>query len=588
MKNLIAVALLIASFLNSTIVWAQQAGISDEQNRIIQLQQQRERESLRQQELQKIESEKNQIITPKIEQKIVAKDNKCYVITKIIIKKNTIISEVQNKRLTSVYLNKCLTVQQISQLANEINDYLARRGFVTSKAIIANDNFTEGIVIIKIIEGKLEDFVFNDDVLLDKMQKFSAFGFVKKNEVLNIEDYESGLDQINRLASNHAVIKIFPGVQADSSIMAIQNKPQDRLRINLSYDDLGAVSTGKNRDTVTILMDNLLYLNDSLVLSRSGNDLARKKEQGRSESYSLSFSVPLSNHLLSFYGSHYSYLMRKQLNGEPAYGESKTLSFTLDSILWRNKKYKLTSNLNLTARDNKNYLGEVKQIDSSQKATFSSIGLSNIFYFDKSHLLLKPSYNKGLRLLNAAKDNPNATSDKGHRQFDILKFYANYVHNIDIKSLQMPFSYSLTLDSQIAKQRLYSNDQFFVGGPYTVRGFENGSIAGDSGYNIKNELRFNLGNLALRMADPEKNPNFFKWINHFSIAPFYDYGYVRRRTGQASGRISGAGIKTSFIHKNLIANLSYAWVVNKSLLLNEKYQENQAIYFDVMAEIGFF
>jgi len=559
-----------------------------EQNSVIQNQQQFEQNKLRQGELKEIELEQKKIIKQENEVIENLADVKCFWITKISFTKNNIFSQVEEKSFIRNYVNQCLTLNKINKLTQEISSDLAKRGYVTSKAILTKEE-ASGELLIEIVEGHMEDLIFNDESFFDKMQKFSAFGVVKKNEILNLHNVEKGLDQINRLSSNKAVIKVFAGSLKNSSIVAVQNKPQNTIRANISFDDLGGKTTGKNRDTIGISFDNLLHLNDNLNISRSANDLTKKKEEGANSSLNFSWSAPLKNNTLMLSSTRYHYSLRQgSVVSVKAHGESITNAINLETKLIKKDRYRLSSGLNLTNRNVINYADDVKLESSSRRSSIGSLSLVNTFFFDAATLFIKPSYNRGLKILNAKKDEANISSQAGHAQFEAFKLYVNYSHSLEIPQILIPFNYSLTFDGQFSKQRLYSNDQFFIGGPYTVRGFESGSIAGDSGYTIKNELKFNIGKTVSRLVNIEKLKYFPAWINNISVAPFYDYGNVRTRDGSQSGKLSGSGFRTSFNHKNFTANLTCAWVNNKSYLLQDKYSENQAVYFDITSEFGFF
>ncbi len=563
--------------------------IINDQNRSIQNQQQIDQNRYRQAELQQIENERKNLGKKNIE--IVKKpvDTKCVPVKRIIFAKNKIFSAQEEQKFSINYIDKCLTKDDEEKLLGEISQELIKKGHITSK-VKKSQEITNGELLIEISHGTMEDLIFNNDNFFDKTQKFMAFGPIKRGKHFDLHNIETGLDQINRLPSNHATVKILPGAQPNSSIVLVQNKPQNSVRLSLGFDDLGSRSTGKHRDIIGLAADNLLHLNDNLNITRSANDFTQKKELGRHDSVNVNYSIPYKGNVLTLTSSRYSYSLQRGDDVQfKARGTSINNSAMLDSAIIKQNKYRLNSTFSLTAREVTNYVGEEKIISSSFKSTVAAVSLPNTILFEKSSILLKPTYSKGLKILNAKQDDAASTSTSPHAQFDSFKFYGNYTQNLEIPRYKIPFIYSLTFDSQLAKQKLYSNDQFFIGGPFTVRGFENGSIGADSGYLIKNEVKFNLGKTISGIAPGLENSRFYsKWFNNISITPFYDYGYVKAKGGLYEGRLAGTGFRTSFNYKKITANLTYSWVANKSHLLAEKYYENQAVYFDVTTEFGFF
>ena len=103
-------------------------------------------------------------------------------------------------------------------------------------------------------------------------------------------------------------------------------------------------------------------------------------------------------------------------------------------------------------------------------------------------------------------------------------------------------NYTLTLDSQYSLDTLYGSNQFSIGGEYTIRGFREGTISGDNGYYIRNDLRMSLQQLFPRalintkpmnygnkIKDKQYNLSINDALLRTSISIFYDFGYVKNK-----------------------------------------------------------
>jgi hemolysin activation/secretion protein len=271
-----------------------------------------------------------------------------------------------------------------------------------------------------------------------------------------------------------------------------------------------------------------------------------------------------------------------------AYGKTLTKTAGFDSILIKNKKFKISSNFNISSRYNQSFIDDVKTEASSRKASIASMSLSHMFFLKDASLFLRPSYSTSLNILDAKKDGAGLSRDSAHANFDIFKFYGNYGKKFTIPYLQTPASYAFSVDSQISKQRLYGIDQFSSGGFYSVRGFRSSSISADSGYNIRNEFSTNLGQLILPQFNSEKISKKFSYLNYLSLTPFYDYGYVRMKGDTQSGRLSGAGFKLGFVKKDFNASLTFSRAVSKSQMLLQNRNEGSIVYFNIGSELDFF
>lgn len=561
--------------------------IINNQNGVIQRQEQFEQEKIREKELKKVETERERIEGKEVEddseeigsviQRL--RSIRCFRINKIELSQNKLISKAQEKILTENYLGKCLSIEQINSLQKEMHAYLVEKGYTTSRVEVPMQHLATGVLKIKIIEAYIEKLLLNnDEKFSDKTQKFTAFPMVKEGEILNLRKIEQGLDQMNRLSSNRATVKVEPGIKKDNSRVLIENAPQNRTRLNASYDNFGNKITGDRRETIGLNHDNLFWLNDNISINRTANDFDQtRKKDGGTKVVSGIFSVPFGwyNLTLNYTKSSY-FFWSGNVQRFKSTGETATRSATLDRVLIKNNQFKLGSSLAFTNRNNQNFIDETKIETSSRKASFATLAFPATFFLNESTLFLKPSYSKALNILNAKQDAPQTPSRSVHAEFNIYKFYGNYSKKFAIN--EKPFSYNLTFDSQLSQKKLYGNDQFAIGSIYSIRGFKNGTISGDSGYSLRNDISFNLGHLF--------SVDKFQ-LNHFLLAPFYDYGYVRAKGGFSSGRLSGTGIKISYNRQNLNASLTYSRALSKSHLLGQNYRDNDAIFFSIASDISF-
>lgn len=574
---------------------------SNQQDQVIQSQKQFERANEQELELKQLEKDRLEFEGKKreeTEESFLENDGKivqdfsaiqCFRINKINFSPNKILSKIVENKITKEYLNRCLAISQVVELAQDITNHFVEQGFVTSRAEIPVQNLKEGILQINIVESYLEKIVLNQDGFFDKTQKILLFGLVDDKEVLNLKKIDRGVEQMNRLASNRAVAKILPGSAVNKSIVAVENNSAKKTRVNLAFDTNGNDISGRYRDTIGLSQDNLLHLNETFNINKTGNHLDSARTTNRSDSFNTNFSLPFANNILTLnYSKSSYYFVAGENNFSVSEGHTSTKSISLNSGIFKGKKFKINSNFDITNRYNQNFANKQKIETSSRKASFGNFSLINSIFFDNSSLYLKPTYSKSLNIFDAQKDDKNLPASAAHAEFEIFKLYANYSHKPTNSYLEGAF-YNLTFDSQIANHKLYGIDQFSVGGVYTVRGFRNGSIANDSGYSLRNELTFNLGKILLPNLKSENlKQKVFSQINYFSITPFYDYGAVKSAFDNQGGRVSSSGLSVGFDNGTINSSLTFAWVLSKSQYLLTNYQENRAIYFDIGMKFGFF
>jgi hemolysin activation/secretion protein len=198
MKKILCTTLLLILFpLNVYAISEQeQQDAINNQNILIQRDQQNFQEKIKEKDLQQVEKDQKEAEEQeedyeelKEQEGKVIQDLRvlqCFRIKKIIFSENEIIEKIYEENFSKEYLGKCVSIRQISKLSKKVSDHLVDEGYVTSRAEIPAQSLAEGVLKINVIESYLENIAFNDENFFDRAQKFTAFGFVKKNKILNL------------------------------------------------------------------------------------------------------------------------------------------------------------------------------------------------------------------------------------------------------------------------------------------------------------------------------------------------------------------------------------------------------------------
>ena len=534
----------------------------------------------------------------------------CKKISKFIIKKNTkISSKYIQKKFIKKHLGKCLIKTKLKKIKDNINNLYFKKGYISARVYYDPKRIFQGILEIVIEEGKIEEIELRDDSKLnDKLsyrrfsQKTLAFPFLKKR-VLNLRDIEQGLDQINRLSSNNATMGIEAGKEVGYSKVIINNKVGHLTNINFSNDNSGNVSTGRYKNKLTINQDNLLGMNDNIYINHSSSNNEDKNTKYSKSTY-MTGSIPLGYYTLGGSYSHSKYLMTTIGNVQTfkSSGNTETKSFYLDKVLNRGKKHKISLKAELERSDSDNYIEDTYVPVNSRRLTTANIYLNNTFYTKTGSIYLQPSYSKGLKTMGALKDSSTLQQKDAKAQFEYYGLYGVINNNFNIPKIKVPFNHQLTFDSKYSNDSLYSTKQFGIGGRYTVRGFEESQLTGDSGYYIKNDLKINSLYL---FPEKLKESNIFNFglakkisFNNFlsktSLGVFYDYGYARSKVideAADEGYMSGTGATINYAGQYLKWDLTYAKGLHSPKFLkniDEIEEDNESIYFNLSLKLSLF
>jgi len=174
------------------------------------------------------------------------KEENCFILKKINVINGKIFKPKDHSALLNQYLGRCFTKELAYELVEKIQLWYKNKGYIATQVYIPVQNIKNQELSIKIDEGEISEIILNDNQLSDKIQKFSAFGFIK-NKPLNIKDINQGLLQINRLTSSSATLKIQPGKKEGQTKLVIKNIKKKPLKFSIGHDNLGAEFTGVKR-----------------------------------------------------------------------------------------------------------------------------------------------------------------------------------------------------------------------------------------------------------------------------------------------------------------------------------------------------
>ena len=504
-----------------------------------------------------------------------------------------LLNEIEKENILSKYENKKLGSTDISNILVELTNRLIEKGYVTSTASLSeNNNLNSETLNLKIISGKIEKIILNEDDSLDKLKKYFLVS-TKEEKVLNIRDLDTTTENFNYLEANNMTMEIIPSDKENYSIIKLKNEMKDKFTISLLTNNYGEDNqNGIWRGGTSINIDSPLGIGDRVYFSymtvhkkkadRSwkrtteslkpgeilpigpkGYDPAKdtlpyKRELDlynfrytmKFRDYTLSLGSSRSENISSFYTPTTIYDMETM---------SSSFSINLDKILWRNQKSKLSLGVGLKRKHNKSYIEDT--LLSDRILTIGDISLNGTTVFYGGIFGITLDYERGLRALGAS-NTPKA-------EFKKYSLNLNYY-----KPLTKKLVYRFNTLTSHSKDVLYASEKQSIGGVGSVPGYHRrGNIMGDRAIEIENELSY-------KIIDSEKMGRLSPYIS-------YSYGAVRNNKNSSvygKGYVSGASIGLRYSMKYLDIDLAYAKALSHSSYIKPRDRE---IYFSASLKIRF-
>ena len=387
----------------------------NEDERTILKQEQRSEQERLQKEFQKREENFNQLKLEKTEKQDSSANEIKFHISQINLEdEENLLNEIEKENILEKYLNRDLGSTDITNLVTDLTNRLIAKGYITSVATISEDNdLNTKTLNLKIVPGKIEKIVLNEDKGFDNLKKAFLVS-TKEGKVLNIRDLDTTTENFNYLEANNMTMEIIPSEIPNHSIVKLKNEMKDKFTVSVLTNNYGEDRQNAIwRGGVSINIDSPLGIGDRVYFSyttvhkkkadrswkkateslkpgeiapigpkgydpKKGDVLPYKRELAlynfrytlKFNSYTLSLGSSRTENTSSFYTANTVYDMETMSN---------TFSVNLDKVLLRDQKSKLTFGMGLKRKHNQSYIEEA--LLSDRILTIGDISLNGTTTF---------------------------------------------------------------------------------------------------------------------------------------------------------------------------------------------------------------
>lgn len=440
--------------------------------------------------------------------------NPKFKLNKVIFKGNTVISNKKLAPLTKDLVGKEVYLEDVMNLASSVSRFYQKKGYLTSYAYLEPQEVSEGTVIITIKESKVaqktivgnrwerewylrnlalggrglgDDKVFNARALQGAMKNLNKEGYLKASAELSKNKKEDTVIKLN-------VADRFP------------------LNLDLTWDDYGRNYTGRQRFTSILGLDNLTGFGDKIY----GGAILGQDSKGVLAGYQIPIG-PYGTKL----GFDYSY---STVNIGGPYrdmnikGKANSYSVRLTQPIINTATKELSASVSVDAINSKSESSTLNKTYSDYNLRVLRTGLYGMFDDKNGRTISSIGVDMGTNGLGA--------SDNIDESYQSV-FYKAIASLIRIQRLPKNCLGIVRLNGQYSPQSLYASEQMYLGGVYSIRGYQPGEIMGDSGIGGSFEIRTPIP--GLQKALPKKVKH---WSDRIKLALFYDWGYVRESVVQ--------------------------------------------------------
>ncbi len=405
---------------------------------------------------------------------------------------STVFTDAELAEVTAPFKNRTLTTEDLERLRLALTLLYVNKGYITSGAIIPDQDVVSGAIVLQIVEGRLATIDiegqnwFRAGYLRDRIERGAQtpLRLEPLQERLQLLQQDSRIERVNA--------ELRPGEKRGDSIMQLQIKEANPWKAWLEFNNYQTPVVGAERGLATVAHQNVTGNGDAFSFSYG-------RSRGVNPIISTSYSLPLNRYETTFIASYRRndfLVVENPFRFLDLNGESEIIGFTLRQPIYR------------TLSDEFALAVTGEHLYSKVTSIFDTAGLSSLFVpgssntgastvsalrFTQEYVHRTPTTVIAARSrFSVGVDVLSATNNSGplpDGQFFSWLGQAQAVRRFDDWwGMQLLGQMSL----QLANDRLFPLEQVPVGGRFSVRGYRESSLIRDNAFLASVESRFPL------------------------------------------------------------------------------------------------
>ena len=267
--------------------------------------------------------------------------------------------------------------------------------------------------------------------------------------------------------------------------------PKDRVRGGVTLDNSSIQLLGRSQLATKLALANPTGLKDQLALDLSSTP-EQLSSRERSQSAGVSWNVPWRDYTLSL--SVGRNRLAQKVQGPTvqflASSQSDNVDVRLQRTVWSSRASRLGLYTALASRSAESFAGDDGTSPQRDGSTALSVGMDFRHQFSRHTLLLQLGHKRGIYRRGAQGDPPDAGRGGPTLRPRTWLLGTTFSGPLrEAKAGAQPVNFSSSARVQYTSRRALGVDQFAIGGPGSVRGFDGQTVlAAESGAVWRNEF----------------------------------------------------------------------------------------------------
>ncbi len=489
---------------------------------------------------------------------------------------NTAISTAELRAAVAPFVAKEITSEGLEEARRAVTELYISRSYINSGAILPDQNVKDGVVLLKVVEGRLTGINLTgnrrlrNSYIISRVRRAGStpLNIVKLKNQLELIRQDPNLTRVNA--------ELRPGAAPGESYLDLSVEEANPFQLGLQFSNRRPPSVGAEQFEALASDRNLTGNGDTLALRYGINRGGIEHfEFAGARDFSLDYTLPVSpsdTTVAASFSRTDAPVVEEPFQDLDITSDSKSFALTLRQPFYRTPATEFAMFLSGGYRQNKTFLlgkpFSFSSGDQNGRSVVSAIRFGQEFTTrDQIQAFsARSTFGFGVNLFNATINSDDNVPDG---QFVDWLGQVQYVRRLGKSDNQLVFR----LSGQLTDSPLLSIEQFAIGGFDTVRGYRENQIIRDNGLVSNIELHIPLlhGKGGYSMLD---------------LVPFYDLGYgwnQNQPNGQpGSAVIHSVGVGLQYTpNRHVNAQLFYGYAL-RDRPERERNLQDVGIHFNVL------
>lgn len=458
------------------------------------------------------------------------------------------------------YENREITLTELNNLSKEISSEYLRRGIIAA-AFLPPQEVKDQYVTMQVVEARMGEVEVQKAPFFGK-KIIKYYWNVKSGEILRYDRISKSVQMMNKNPDREVRAALHAGDKPGTTNVILTPKTRFPIHGQYTFDKEGVATTGKERNGFGVRDNNLLGYDDTLISGISyGADF---------NGIYAYHNIPISSEGTSLlYGYSYSLSTpQKDFDRYALKSVSETVTATIRQDIYKKDEYVGDIYATFDSKDKVTWYKLAQGTLNRDRLRELTFGGNYTIRGTRSVTSISPELNQGINIFGTSKKNNPLSSRQG-----ATPTYTKFSLGLQNRtSLPFNLQQSLKLKLQIPSEKLFSQEQYGIGGIDTVRGYP------PSDYLADKMALFNAEMLSPVFFLPKswKLPYDDKPLkDQMTAVTFFDYGYGEHRGDPKPRRLSsvGVGLRMNFYNQVL---LRLEWGFQLKLLGQDPLSESYA------------